>query len=134
MFYTRDDVNAYIRGRGKGERFGPSGEGHGRRRNPKDKDGMTMKCHGCNAEDHLVGNCPRKGKGKGGPPLMYARGNAFHTQRTIPDPMSHRAARESAIMEEGGEDAGPLDALISSTTNMTSSTMFAGAAFNEETP
>ena len=57
MFYTQDDVNAYLKGRGKLYRIISSGRGHGRRANPKGKHGNTMKCHGCNAEYHLVGNC-----------------------------------------------------------------------------
>ena len=38
---------------------------------------------------------------------------------------------ESATIEDAGEGAGPLDALIRNTTNMTSTSRFAGATFNE---
>ena len=29
-----------------------------------------MTCHGCNSDEHLVSQCPQKGKGKGGSQSM----------------------------------------------------------------
>ena len=39
--------------------------------NPKDSSGRTMECHGCGSTDHLVLNCPKRGKGKGGRGRTY---------------------------------------------------------------
>ena len=53
-------------GGSKGRRT--TGKGFGRRGNPKDRSGNTMKCHECGSTDHLVKRCPqRKGKCKGKP-------------------------------------------------------------------
>ena len=65
FFWTQDDVQVFLKGKGKGHRSHTSGKGFGRRRNPTGRDGSTMKCHNCGSEDHFVRNCPTKGKGKG---------------------------------------------------------------------
>ena len=36
------------------------GKGKFRRKNPKGKDGKTLLCSGCGADDHFVKHCPRK--------------------------------------------------------------------------
>ena len=67
FFYTQDDVQVFLKGRGKGSRSHTSGKGHGRHQNPKDRDGNIMKCRICDSEEHLMARCPQnKGKGKGG--------------------------------------------------------------------
>ena len=65
------------KGRGKMRGIRSSGKGAGRKRNPRGKDGRTMKCFGrkpngdqCQSETHLKRNCPfetgtgSKGSGK----------------------------------------------------------------------
>ena len=72
--WTADDTLAYLKGKGKGHRAGSSGKGFGRKGNPKDREGNTMKCRLCNSEDHFAARCPKgggkgsssKGQGKGG--------------------------------------------------------------------
>ena len=56
FFLTQDDVLAYLKGKGKGHRSHTSGKGHGRRKNPKDRNGNTLKCHTCGSEDHFQSN------------------------------------------------------------------------------
>ena len=63
FMYTADDVAAFLTGKGKGNRGHTSGKGFGRRKNPKDRSGQTMTCHGCGSDEHLIANCPQKGKG-----------------------------------------------------------------------
>ena len=65
VFLTHDDMHVYLKGKGKGHRVYTSGMAHGRRGNPKGRDGQTMKCHGCGSTDHLLANCPTKKGGKG---------------------------------------------------------------------
>ena len=57
--------NSYLQGKGKGNRAHTSGKGFGRRGNPKGRDGNPLACHGCGSTEHLIKNCPHKGKGKG---------------------------------------------------------------------
>ena len=64
FFWTQDDVYAYLKGKGKGHRSHSSGKGFGRKKNPKDRNGNILKCHGCGSEDHLVNSCPQKGKAR----------------------------------------------------------------------
>ena len=72
--WTADDALAYLKGKGKGHRSGTSGKGFGRKGNPKDREGVTMKCRVCNSEEHFAARCPKgsgkgpssKGQGKGG--------------------------------------------------------------------
>ena len=66
FMWSQEDVASFLSGKGKGNRSHSSGKGFGRRKNPKDRNGEIMKCHECNSEDHLVSQCPLKGKGKGG--------------------------------------------------------------------
>ena len=67
---TQEEVNAYLKGKGKGNRANTSGKGFGRKGNPTGRDGQKLKCHKCGSEDHLIKNCPQGGggggKGKGG--------------------------------------------------------------------
>ena len=65
FFFTEDEVHAYLKGKGKGKRSHTSGKGHGRKGNPRDREGNVMKCHNCGSEDHLRAGCT-KGGGKGG--------------------------------------------------------------------
>ena len=98
FFYTQDDVQVFLKGRGKGNRGHTSGKGHGRRQNPKDRDGNIMKCRICDSEEHLMARCPQnKGKGKGG---TYSTPPGF-TGLTFPesapaDPRSAGIADERA--------------------------------------
>ena len=61
--WTRDDVEAFLSSKGKGRRIHTSGKAFGRRKNPKNKGGVVMRCHGCNSDEHLIKDCPSKGKG-----------------------------------------------------------------------
>ena len=89
FFLTQDDVHAYLQHKGKGHRKGSSGKGFGRKGNPKDRNGNTMKCHECNSEDHLVSRCPNKGAGKGGGiGGNFFSGIAFGSGRVQPEPQS----------------------------------------------
>ena len=63
---TQEDVHVFLGGKGKGKHSNTSGKGFGRTGNPKDRHGVTMTCHGCGSETHLIAKCP-KGKGKGSP-------------------------------------------------------------------
>ena len=71
FMFTQDDVVAFLTGKGKGGKSHTSGKGFGRTGNPKDRNGDTMTCHGCGSDQHLIGKCPQKGKGKGGPPSLF---------------------------------------------------------------
>jgi len=53
FYWTHDDTLAYLKGKGKGNRAHTSGKGFGRRTNPKDREGNTMKCRVCNSEEHF---------------------------------------------------------------------------------
>merc|ERR1712240_855563 len=64
FFYTQDDVQCFLKGKGKGHRSHTSGKGHGRQKNPKDRSGNIMKCRICDSDEHLMANCPQ-GEGKG---------------------------------------------------------------------
>ncbi len=67
FLWTQEEVLVYLKGRGKGHRANTSGKGHGRRKNPKDRQGNIMRCRICNSEDHFAARCPQgKGKGKSG--------------------------------------------------------------------
>ena len=48
-----------------GGKGGPGGAGKFRKKNPKSKDGSTMKCHQCGSEEHLIRRCPQRGQGDG---------------------------------------------------------------------
>ena len=67
FFWTQDDVQVFIKGKGKGHRSHTSGRGFGRKRNPRGRDGSTMKCHACGSEERFIRDCPVKGKDKGPP-------------------------------------------------------------------
>ena len=64
MFFTKDDVYAYLKGKGKHVKAHTSGKGHGRSQNPKDKDGNLMTCRRCGSTEHFEKNC-HQGKGGG---------------------------------------------------------------------
>ena len=66
FMWSQEEVATFLSGKGKGNRSHSSGKGFGRRKNPKDRNGEIMKCHECNSDEHLVSQCPLKGKGKGG--------------------------------------------------------------------
>ena len=77
FFWTHDDTMAYLNRNGKGHRSHTSGKGHGRRKNPKDRQGNTLKCHNCGSEEHFARNCPKGGgKGSGSGGIAHVRGNA----------------------------------------------------------
>ncbi len=67
FMWTHEETLTYLKGRGKGSRAHTSGKGHGRRKNPKDRQGNIMRCRICNSDEHFAARCPQgKGKGKGG--------------------------------------------------------------------
>ena len=71
FLYTKDDVQAFLSGKGKGHRSHTSGKGHGRRKNPRDRNGNTLTCRICGSEEHFQAECPQnssKGGSKGAPP------------------------------------------------------------------
>ena len=77
MFWTADEALVFLKGKGKGGKSHSSGKGHGRRRNPRGKDGETMKCHKCGSEEHLQRECPQNGGGGApSPPVMLASGQS----------------------------------------------------------
>ena len=54
---------AFAGGKGKSGGGGRIGHGKGKsggfsRKNPKNKDGMIMKCHRCGSDEHLIKKCP----------------------------------------------------------------------------
>ena len=123
VFLTHDDTVAYLRGRGKCHRAHTSGKGHGRRKNPKGRDGEPMKCHGCGADDHLVGQCPTEGKGKGSAPPHLRQYHAHHSH-------AHSFDRVP-LRQQTHDDDGPLNLILSNTQNVLAqpdqqSTHFAG--------
>ena len=90
FFYTNDDVQVFLKGRGKGHRAHTSGKGHGRHKNPKDRDGNIMKCRICESEEHLMARCPQnKGKGKGSSSSTPPGFTAW----TLPEPASSSHSR-----------------------------------------
>ena len=83
VFLTQTDMLTYFKGRGKGHRHGSSGQGFGRKENPKDRNGNVMKCHNCGSTTHLIRNCDQpKGAGKGSTTLPSEPG--FHVQPVAP--------------------------------------------------
>ena len=79
--FTADDVQAFLSGKGKGNRKG-SGKGFGRRKNPKDRNGQIMTCRICGSDEHFQANCPQKGAGRGNssPPSLFT-GATFTPER-----------------------------------------------------
>ena len=65
LFFTNDDVQVFLKGRGKGNRAQTFGKGHGRCKNPKGRDGEIMKCRICNSDEHLMAKCPNNPQGHG---------------------------------------------------------------------
>ena len=45
------------KGKGKGKHSKSTGLGFGRKKNPKDRNGKTMECHGCGSDEHLIADC-----------------------------------------------------------------------------
>jgi len=82
FFWTHDDTLVYLKGKGKGHRANSSGKGHGRRKNPKDRQGNIMRCRICNSDEHFDALCPQKGSGKGskGGPNTSFSGLAVHPE------------------------------------------------------
>jgi hypothetical protein len=72
----------YLKGRGKGHRAGASGKGFGRKGNPKDRTGNTVKCRICNSEEGVAVRC----RHKDGNPLSFAglAGGKVVTPKTLP--------------------------------------------------
>ncbi|MCP3885993.1 MAG: hypothetical protein GY700_11080, partial [Propionibacteriaceae bacterium] len=73
FLWANDDTQAFFRSKGKGQGTGQgkqssvsSGTGFGRRGNPKDAQGNTMRCRVCGSEEHFQRECPKgQGQGKG---------------------------------------------------------------------
>ena len=63
--FTKDDVQTFLAGKGKGGRSHSSGKGFGRKQNPRDKSGNIMRCRICNSEEHFAAQCPQAGSAKG---------------------------------------------------------------------
>ena len=64
---TVDEMTAYLNQKGKGRSRATTGKGHGRKRNPRGRDGQVMKCRECGSEEHFAARCPTgKGAGQGG--------------------------------------------------------------------
>ena len=72
----------FYKGRGKGKGKQSSGKGFGRQRNPKGRDGQTLKCHECESEEHLVAQCPRRNNRQGN--LTHAYSSPPQPQETQP--------------------------------------------------
>ena len=89
FMWTHDDALTYLKGQGKGNRSGSSGKGFGRRKNPKDRAGVTLKCRICDSEEHFAAKCPQgkgasKGAGKSGF-LSFAGGVTQSDGGNIPE-------------------------------------------------
>ena len=89
FMWTKDDSLTYLKGHGKGKHSGSSGKGFGRRSNPKDRAGNTLKCRICDSEEHFAAKCPQgKGTGKGaGKPSfpVFIGGVTQSDERNIPE-------------------------------------------------
>ena len=89
FMWTRDDALTYLQGKGKGKHSGSSGKGFGRRSNPKDRAGVTLKCRICDSEEHFAAKCPQgkgasKGSGKSG--FLSVAGGCTHSDgRNVPE-------------------------------------------------
>ena len=89
FMWTRDDALTYLQGKGKGKHSGSSGKGFGRRSNPKDRAGVTLKCRICDSEEHFATKCPQgkgasKGSGKSG--FLSVAGGCTHSDgRNVPE-------------------------------------------------
>ena len=56
------------------------GKGKGRRGNPKDLDGQTMRCYECGSTEHLAGSCPRRhASGGNSQPTTFFANHAMST-------------------------------------------------------
>ena len=76
FMFTRDDVEAFIsKGKGGGKRSHTSGKGLGRRKNPKDRNGNTMRCRICDSDEHFAARCPQNTGGKGKGSGKFGRGS-----------------------------------------------------------
>ena len=56
-------------------------KGHGRRRNPRGKDGTAMTCRTCGSEEHFAAKCPRiTASGASAPPPTFhsSQGGEWH--------------------------------------------------------
>ena len=70
-YLTGDDVEFFLKGKGKDHRKHIIGKGFGRRKNPKDKDGNVMLCRKCGSDEHFEKNCPNN---TGGAPNLLTMG------------------------------------------------------------
>ena len=51
--------HSYLAGKGKHVDKTSSARGRGRKRNPRGKDGIVMKCSKCGSEEHFIRDCPK---------------------------------------------------------------------------
>ena len=124
-FLTQENVLAYLKGTGKSKHAKTSGQGFGRKGNPKDRNGVTMKCHECGSTDHLRRECPVAGGNSGSAPTFHATQQAFSS-------MDYAAAASSAAgtainapdflynapqlaVQQRNDTGGPLDELLGAT-------------------
>ena len=122
-YVTDQDIEAYLGQKGKGGRKG-SGKGHGRKGNPRGKDGKIMKCRICESEEHFAAKCPQNRGGKGGgavppPPTMSTMLNDPATGGQQAEgsawPMFwHMLAQADEPQPQAPEDEGPLSSLLNS--------------------
>ena len=80
--------NAFAGGKG-GQAGGKSGFGN-RKRNPKDKNGQTLKCNICGSEEHLWRDCPQKSQQRDGayPSSGFGKGKPGGHMMTNQQPLA----------------------------------------------
>ena len=127
VYLGNDEIQAYLRNKGKGHRANTTGKGHGRKGNPRGKDGVPLLCRICQSPDHFQAKCPQntgggKGKGKsgglgkGGPPMPSPP--TFATDVPPTDSTSTGWSYNGNFMASNDlstqepEAAGPLDDLL----------------------
>ena len=98
---TQDGIRAYLGARGKGGARG-SGRGHGRKRNPRGRDGTVMTCRICNSEE-LVGAKCTQGQGRGAGAAQPPAFPAFHALASMSE--SRRVAGQLTWQGVGGDDS-----------------------------
>ena len=130
FFWTQDDVQVYLKGKGKGHRSHTSGKGFGRRKNPRGRDGAPMKCHNCGSEYHFVREFPSNGKGKGssdtGAPFSgLAFGPSDSASPVVGEGMSTEPFHEAAELYPWADDDMFHD---------TPSSIFASLGFGDQQP
>ena len=83
-YLTGDDVEFFLKGKGKGHRKHTTGKGFGRRKNPKDKDGNVMLCRKCGSDEHFEKNCPNNTGGAPAPNLLTMGAGRGSSQSSQP--------------------------------------------------